>query len=379
MHVTLVKYAGQRLADQDTVNWYDMPIGDLIANYFNTGDICVYKSTLRLLGWRSDHFALNIEEPVNPKIVRELKAANSVIVLRGSNYLHEEMDWGYFDDWLEALDLPVIACGVGAQAETERAISLSAQSRRVWKLIGGHCQTIGVRGSFSASALHDNGVHNVEIVGCPSIFRARNRDLKLRHAPNGPKRLTFSVRREVDSNYAIDPVEFTETQKRIIAKLDLVSDLYLSCHGEPEEKAFFYRTPAAMDEATAKLVKQGWFDHATGATLKKLYENKLYFYDRPSDYDYYAPQFDAALGYRVHAVLPALAMGVPAAMFAYDTRSRELAETFDLPLFDPKEFEGMTLQEAFDPAGFEKFERHFAERYDRMKLFLEKNGATTRM
>ena len=378
MHITHVKYSGRRV-DQDMVCWFDMPMKTLVGEYYNTGDICVYESTLLLIGKRSGGYDLNIDEPVNPEVVAMLKDANSVIVLRGSNYLHEEMDWGYFDDWLEALDLPVIACGVGAQAETERAISLSAQSRRVWKLIGAHCQTIGVRGSFSASTLHNNGVHNVEIVGCPSIFRARDRDLKLRHAPNGPKRLTFSVRREVDGNYAIDPVEFAETQKRIIAKLDLVSDLYLSCHGEPEEKAFFYRAPAAVEEATAKLVKQGWFDHATGATLKKLYENKLYFYDRPSDYDYYAPQFDAALGYRVHAVLPALAMGVPAAMFDYDTRSRELAETFDLPLYDPKEFEGMTLQEAFAPAGFEKFQRRFAERYDRMKLFLENNGATTRM
>lgn len=378
MHITFVKYAGKKV-DADRVNWYDKTIDVLINNYFNTGDICVYESTLRLLTAPAQEFYLNIDEPVDQNVVARLKEQNSTLVLRGSNYLHEQMDWGYFDDWLKALDLPVVACGMGAQAETERPIVFSPQSRYVWKHIAAHCQTIGVRGAFSAETLRHNGIDNVEIVGCPSLFRARNRDLALQPAPGGPRRISFSVRREVDETYADDPIQFVETQKRIIAKLDLVSDLYLSCHGEPEEKAFFYRSPLAREQATAQLVASGWFDHASGSVLKKLYENKLYYYARPSDYDYYAPQFDAVLGYRVHAVLPAAAVGVPAAMFDYDTRSRELAQTFDLPLYKPDEFERMTLAEAFDPPRFDAFNARFKERYDRMKQFFEKNGISTRM
>ena len=378
MHITHIKYAGQRM-DQDLVNWFDMPIGDLIENYFNTGDICVYELTLRLMGTRSGGYDLDVEKPVDPNVVAMLKGQNSTILLRGSNYLHEAMNWGYLDDWLEALNLPVIACGIGAQAETNRRITLPPQSRRVWRLVADHCQLIGVRGAFSAETLHQNGIHNVEIVGCPSVFRARNRDLTLCHAPDGPRRITFSVRREVDNIYAADPVAFVETQKRVIAKLNLVCELYLSCHGEPEEKAFFYRSPKSKDKATAALVANGWFDHASGATLKRLYETRLYYFARPSDYDYYAPQFDAAIGYRVHAVLPALAVGVPAAMFDYDSRSRELAETFDIPLYKPEEFEQMSLAEAFAPSRFDLFTERFKERYDRMKLFFEKNGVPHRM
>jgi hypothetical protein len=378
MHITHVKYAGV-YTNQDTVKWYDVPLCDLIGKYFNTGDICVYESTLRLMSVATGCYSLNIENPVDPNVVARLKESRSTIFLRGSNYLHEEMDWGHFGEWLDALDLPVVVCGVGAQAEGERPIALSAKGQRVWKILGDHCHSIGVRGAFSAETLHCNGVHNVEIVGCPSIFRARNRELKLRHVEGGPKRLTFSVRREVDQNYARDPAEFVETQKKVIGRLDLMSDLYLSCHGEPEEKAFFYRTPRLKDEALAKLTADGWFDHVSGENLKRLYENKLYYYARPSDYDFYAPQFDAAVGYRVHAVLPALAVGVPSALFDYDTRSRELAETFDFPLYTPEQFMKMSLKEAFDPSRFDLFAARFPERYDRMKQFLEKNGMTTRM
>jgi hypothetical protein len=203
--------------------------------------------------------------------------------------------------------------------------------------------------------------------------------MKLRHPPEGPKRVTFSVRREVDSMYAADPAEFVATQKRIIAKLALVSDVYLSCHGEPEEKAFFYKAPKHLELAAAKLTAAGWFDETTGAMLKRLYESRLYYVASPGDYDFYVKQFDAAIGYRVHAVLPAVAQGVPGALFAYDSRSRELAETFDLPIFSPTEFERLTLAEALAPSRFDKFQSLFPERYDRMKAFIEGNGVSTRM
>jgi hypothetical protein len=179
--------------------------------------------------------------------------------------------------------------------------------------------------------------------------------------------------------YAVDPAAFQATQKRLIAKLDLGTDLFLSCHGEPEEKAFFFKAPRHMEEATAKLVAEGWFDETTGRVLRDLYERRLYYVGAPDDYDLYARQFDAALGYRVHAVLPAVAVGVPGVLFSYDTRSRELAEAFDLPIYTPEEFERQTLREAFAPWRFERFQSLFAERYDRMKAFIEKNGVKSRM
>ncbi|WP_062209737.1 polysaccharide pyruvyl transferase family protein [Aureimonas sp. AU12] len=376
MRAALVKYSGRRLNNHEAV-WFDTPFRKTLEDYYNTGDICVYDSTLRLVNYSEGHL-LNIDEPVNEAEVRRIKDNCDFILLRGSNYIHEHMDWGHFLEWIEALDMPVVCIGVGAQAETERPIILPTEGRRVWQAIAERA-TIGVRGAFSAETLHRNGIHNLEIVGCPSIFRARDRNMVLRHAPDGPKRVTFSLRREVGSTYAVDPAAFIATQKRIIAKLHLGSDLFLSCHGEPEEKAFFFKSPRHMDKATAKLIAEGWFDETTGALLKHLYESRLYYVGAPGDYDVYATQFDAALGYRVHAVLPAVAVGVPGVLFSYDTRSRELAETFDLPIYSPEAFERQTLAEALAPSRFERFSQLFAERYDRMKAFIEKNGVPTRM
>jgi len=376
MRAALVKYSGRRLNNHEAV-WFDTPFRATLEDYYNTGDICVYDSTLRLVDYVGG-LSLNIDEPVTEEAVRRVKESCDFILLRGSNYIHEAMDWGHFPAWVEALDLPVLCIGVGAQAETERPIVLPPEGRRLWQLIAERT-TIGVRGAFSAETLHRNGIHNLEIVGCPSLFRARDRSMTLRHAEGGPKRVTFSLRREVGSTYAVDPAAFIATQKRIIAKLHLGSDLFLSCHGEPEEKAFFFKSPRHMDRATAKLVAENWFDETTGARLKQLYESRLYYVGAPGDYDVYAPQFDAALGYRVHAVLPAVAVGVPGVLFSYDTRSRELAETFDLPIYSPEAFERQTLAQALAPERFARFGQLFPERYDRMKAFIEKNGVKTRM
>ncbi|GGD99102.1 hypothetical protein GCM10011390_17360 [Aureimonas endophytica] len=377
MRAALVKYSGRRLNNHEAV-WFDMPFQSTLEAYYNTGDICVYDSTLRLVDYSEGHL-LNIDEPVTEEGVRRIKSSCDFIMLRGSNYIHEEMEWGHFIDWIEALDLPVLVIGVGAQAEKERPIILPKEGRRVWQAIADRAPVIGVRGAFSAETLHRNGIHNLEIVGCPSMFRGLDRTLTLRHAPGGPRRVTFSLRREVGTTYAVDPAEFQRTQKRIIAKLALVADLYLSCHGEPEEKAFFFKAPRHMEAAAAKLVAEGWFDEVTGRLLRGLYESRLFYVGAPGDYDVYAPQFDAALGYRVHAVLPAVAVGVPGVLFAYDTRSTELAETFDLPIYSPEAFERQTLAEALAPERFGRFQSLFAERYDRMKAFIERNGVKSRM
>ena len=67
------------------------------------------------------------------------------------------------------------------------------------------------------------------------------------------------------------------------------------------------------------------------------------------------------------------------AIAAATARSRELAETFDLPIYSPGEFERQTLSEALAPSRFSRFSQLFPERYDRMKAFIEKNGVGTRM
>lgn len=372
-----VKYCGRQI-NPDTVVWYDRSIDKVMSEYYNTGDICVYESTLRLIDFDS-HRYLNIDEPVDFELAKKLRESCDVLVLRGSNYIHENMNWGYFADWLDALQMPIVCAGVGAQAETKRKIALPPDGLRTWKTISNHCHSIGVRGNFSAQTLLENGIQNIQVVGCPTMFRDRNPNVKVRFKSSGVQRVTFSLRREVDHTYSRDPEEFRKLQKQLLFKMNKTSDLWLSSHGEPEEKAFFYKSPLNIQNAKDRLVADGWFDEATGDQLISLYERKLYYSAGPSDYDVYVKQFDAAIGYRVHAILPAAALGIPAVLVSYDTRSDELAESFDLPLFKAEHLLKMPASDIFDASRFSNFEKNFNDRYRAMKKYLEDNGVSTRM
>src|SRR5215207_10191304 len=103
-------------------------------------------------------------------------------------------------DVLERLRIPVIALGVGAQAPAHGRLELSAESLRVWRSIADRCTTVGVRGDYTAEVLWDIGVRNLRMVGCPTLFRARNPDLRIDLPPlESIDRVAFTLRREVST------------------------------------------------------------------------------------------------------------------------------------------------------------------------------------
>ena len=88
LRAALVKYCGRQL-NKHAVVWYDHTLSKIMDAYFNTGDICVYDSTLQLLDYDVGSY-LNIDAPVNSEEVARVKAKCDFILLRGSNYIHDE-------------------------------------------------------------------------------------------------------------------------------------------------------------------------------------------------------------------------------------------------------------------------------------------------
>ncbi len=94
-------------------------------------------------------------------------------------------------------------------------------SKRFWQIVGDRCASIGVRGAFSAETLRRNGIGNVEVVGCPSIFRTRNRDLAIRVPDQRDiRKVAFSLRREADKSYTADPEAYLRNQREALLKVD---------------------------------------------------------------------------------------------------------------------------------------------------------------
>jgi hypothetical protein len=374
----LVIYPAGEVYDHDKVRWYRAPMEKLLSEYFNIGDMIVFDSTLKLL--RYAHLEpMKIMNPTEADIERYARDFDYIFV-RGSNFIHEKMEWFRAVEVLEKVKLPVYAIGVGAQASQNRAITLPEGSKRFWQIVADRCAAIGVRGAFSAETLRQNGIGNVEIVGCPSIFRTRKRDLAIKVPDQREiRKVAFSLRREADASYTSDPEAYLRNQKAALLKVDRQSDMVMSSHGESEEKAFFLRDEAGMAKAVDEFVRTGWWSGPDDARMRAIYEKQLFSFFDVERYDEFARSLDLAVGYRVHGVLPAVAQGVPGVLVAYDTRSQELAETLKIPVVPEAALADGGWRAVYQEGPLNALAKSYAQSYDRMRNFLETNGVPHRM
>ena len=273
----------------------------------------------------------------------------------------------------------MISFAVGAQAAKTGRLRLPDKAIRVWKQFADHAATIGVRGGFSAEVLNEIGIKNVEVIGCPSLFRRNDPLLRIAARPfEHIRRLAFSLRREVSSGYADDQRRYLSVQKTVIKRLAQNFDLTLTTHGEPAEKAFFYKDADLMEKYRNLLVREGWFDPKDDG-LMAIYTDRLFYHDRVEDFDAFIRDQDLALGFRVHCNLPALANGVPALFVGYNFRSQELAETFRVPCLTLDDLDERALGEIYAPSLWDAFNRYYPSAYRQMAGFLDRNGMAHRM
>lgn len=374
--VLVMSPAGVRYS-HDKVKARPQDIRDHIKAYINTGDWMVFDSSLKLLSF-AEMQPVNIFESSDEDIER-FNSEYDYAFLRGSNYIHENMDWRLADKVLSKLNIPVIAFAVGAQSPGPKRIELPDASVRVWKMFADHAASIGVRGTFSAEVLNDIGITNIDVIGCPSLFRCNDPFLKIRPRPiDEVRRVAFSLRREVSAFYASDMARYLRIQKQTIKQLDKRFDLTLTTHGEPAEKAFFYKDNELMERYHTQLVNNKWFD-LEDKQMEVIYQNQLYYNMRVEDFDDFIKTQDLAMGFRVHCNLPAVANGVPAWVVDYDTRSRELADTFKLPVLTLDDLEHDALDNMYSPSLWDSFNAHYPEAYRRMAAFLDKNGVAHKM
>lgn len=362
--------------DTDCVKWYPETHEEILKNYFNIGDMVVYDSTLKIL----DHQQVTgtVIHKLHDSLTEHYRDGYDYFVVRASNFLHNDMDWLHAIEVLEKVQLPIYAIGVGAQSSGKGVYKLTGKNLRFWQMVSERSNVIGVRGTFTADVLAASGIRNVEIVGCPSMFRTRKRELNIQK-PYSIERMAFSIRREVDGTYSSNADQYRIRQRDLMLQAARMFDVTVSIHGEPEEKAFYYKDAEGMARAREIFRHEKWFTDETQAEMERLYRDKLFFFLKVADYDAFIKTQDFALGYRVHGILPGLANGVPGVMVRYDSRSSELANTHAIPFIDIEEAESVNLREVLDNVDFSEFNRIHRLRYDKMKFVLEANGLQHRL
>jgi polysaccharide pyruvyl transferase WcaK-like protein len=370
--------AAGEVYDHDCVRWYqDKKIQKWINHYHNIGDSFVYDSSLKLLDF--DVLKAPDFSAVTPEDIDRWNAEYDYCFLRGSNYVNSTMSWGNIPSVIERLKIPIVAFGIGAQAPSSGPLILSEETKRVLHAIADHCTTLGVRGSYTAQVLWDIGVKNARIIGCPTLFRHRNPELRIDLPPlSTVEHVGYTLRREVSKTYSQDIERYLALQHQTILDAASRFDVTILAQGEIEEKKLVLGTEEQRDEALATLAAQKWFV-GPDDPMVELYKTRLFYSDVVADYDSIARRQDLVLGFRLHGNLISLANGIPAIYFTYDSRTAEFVETFEIPAFDIYAGKPFVLEEYWNQELFERFNRTYYHRYREMRQFLEENGLPHRM
>lgn len=366
--------------DHDNVRWYrHADLQSHINHYHNIGDAFVFDSSLKLLNFEA------LEElpitSIDDAQIDRFNAEFDYVFLRGSNYVHAEMDWSRAAEVLRRLKLPVLAFGIGAQAPVSGKLELSEDSKTVLKLISDSTASVGVRGTYSAEVMHELGIKNARIIGCPTAFRNNRPDLAIRlPALDSVSQVGVTLRREVSKHYAKDIKRYLTFHRDLVKAMADRFEVTLMSQGEVEEKKLALGTPEQKQEGMAALRENGWaMAWYLDEQMEALYRDRMFYSDIVAGYEQLVRKLDLVLGYRLHGNLMALANGTPSIYFTYDSRTVEFAETFQIPSVDVFGDKPFRLEEYWNQALFDRFNAAYARTYGAMSAFLSENKVDHKM
>lgn len=341
----------------------------------NSGDIVVYDAIIKQLEFTSIKdigFGRAAREDIWPK------EDPDVTIIRGSNYLHSEVDLGHVVPLVRRLKGPIVAIGIGAQAARYSPIQLPAGSVAFWREVAGKCVSLGVRGPYTAEILASIGIHNVRIIGCPSYYRSLQPSITMRRADPETARIGLTLNKYLGGTYSSNRLKTIRLQRALIAGAARRASSHVFSQGEREESLLPLVSPPERATLLAKILDS--FDlREDGAAAALLDQHMSAHLDVDEWAADIAARTDFMVGFRVHGTVMALQQGIPGIYVTYDTRIRELAALYRVPSLEIEDFRPMDLPRIIEAADFTKFEQAYRENYAEYRLFLTENGLRHRL
>ena len=264
----------------------------------------------------------------------EARESCDVLVFAAANQLGAHIDLGDFASHLERIGLPLIAVGLGAQADRiDAPVALTPGTQRFARVLASLSPTgapnIGVRGEFTLSVLDRLGVADHAVVtGCPSNFLNESADLystlERRVAKPQIDRLCVAAgSRHFDASKAAEPrlaqlVEATCGAYVVQADLDMVR----FARGESE------RIDAEERQAIGRFIAPGLSE----AELARWRLRHAMCFTDATSWMEAMRNFDFVVGARFHGVMLAIQAGTPGGVIAHDSRTAEMCQTMAIPM-----------------------------------------------
>lgn len=247
------------------------------------------------------------------------------VVLAAANWLNPGFDFGSLAEKLERTNLPIVAIGLGAQANLDATIPvLTEGTKRLIKLVSERSAKIGVRGEFSAEVLEHYGVTNVTVTGCPSLLLSGNSPPRIKeYSPwQAGSAVIGSTRHGFNMSSGVQTYLFRQAFEK---RLDLLlqselADMYLATGGTNNAEI--------TEKALTTCGEAFGCDPAHAASY--LRQHGKVFFEMDSWINYMSGK-SIYVGTRLHGAIASLLSGIPAVLICHDTRTLEVAQVLKIP------------------------------------------------
>jgi hypothetical protein len=286
----------------------------------NTGNLAFqYAAFHRVLG----DARVTVPFAFDPAEVRERAR---MVCIPAANFLYSGFDLGALAERLEATGLPLLVLGLGAQAMHDIGeVKLQPGTERLLHLFRERCRRIMVRGRHTGAVLERQGVHNFEVLGCPSNFINPDGELGaaiLARLEAGAPRLVAYAPTFYPYNAAAERAVLDEIGPERL--LEIVAQ-------DPLAAVALARGEGAAPEVAAWVAREAGFLSAMDAETRDLWLPRLRAYFSAESWLEGYRRVDAVIGTRIHGAALGWQAGRPALVISYDLRTEELAETMGLP------------------------------------------------
>lgn len=264
----------------------------------------------------------------------------------------------------EKISVPtyVVVCGVqadGYDSLNEVIATIGEDSRKFIRAIYNTGGEFALRGYFTKEFFDRLGFSSAVVTGCPSMYQLGSSFLvndnkvelnDIRPIFNGHLRPYERLMQTYKSSVFIDQDEFF---------MPLFSQHYL-------------------DNIDMKI--QVEFIKKYGMTAAQMIsEGRIIVAADMNDWSNFIRQgnFNYAFGARIHGTIMALLSGIPATLVTTDSRTKEMAEFFNIPYVEKKAkyvFEKKEVERIYREMDYSKFNKTFRDKFGRYEKFLKEHG-----
>lgn len=341
----------------------------------NTGNLIYYFATRMLINFNNNYFTLS-------NIPKAYTDSGNGIVYSMANHLGAHVDMSEHGLKIDHIDSPVVALGLGAQAEIgmKDIDYIPKGTIKYLASLVDHAPSkskanIIVRGDYTFDVMDKLGFGgNILALGCQTNFM------------NPDKTLGKSIRRYYEDrkikkvSIAAGNIYLKHYRTLEISLLSLAAETngdYIVQHpqnliklaGRFNEKEF----KEELELSFALYCEAGMEKDK----FEKLIRNNFKLYSDVPQWIRSHKQTDIVVGTRIHGVQSALQAGVPAICLYIDSRTKELCEKMKIPHADAQDFKtGININDienVFLNWDYEEFDRNRINLALKYKEFLETN------